>query len=214
MCSGKIKALNDYIKIMTKEKNAALDKLRKYHEESKYTVKDQIVSKNSRVCFVFSCPGREEMINKKLCAGQTGNNLNSLLSILNKKDKELFPSTSKNDYDILNATPVVHFMDLDNTTEGTKEEIERYSSRIKDYLKKRKQPLDLVIFCGNKSAILEPLFKGKAKKVIEINHLGFQSLNQIKKDVNNEPINEINYPIPSKRTSVRLEKIADDIMRN
>ena len=42
------------------------------------TVKNHVV-KNSKLCFILSCPGKEEAKNNKVCSGATGDNLNTIL---------------------------------------------------------------------------------------------------------------------------------------
>lgn len=74
--------------------------------------------------FVFSCPGRDELIAGIPCSGTTGQNLDKLLKILNVINSDLFCNTNRYRYDILNATEVVHFEMLGNKTKGKKDEID------------------------------------------------------------------------------------------
>ena len=48
--------------------------------------------KDIPTAFIFSCPGQEELKSGKLVNGQTGKNLDMMLSILNKNYPGIFPS--------------------------------------------------------------------------------------------------------------------------
>lgn len=181
--------------------------LSEIHVKDKITVPN-IINNNSMVCFVLSCPGREEMIYGKPCQGVTGNNLNKLLVHLNKKYEKLFPCTNKDHYDILNATQVVHFDELDGCSEGSLEEIENEKQNIKEYLSNNHK-LKLVIFLGKKSKMLNDLFGDKS---ILARHLGFKSVNKIDKNTKGENIMG-KYTKSSERTNARIEVIAEEIIQ-
>ena len=206
MCKKK-KILTEY-KNMEQEIEKVLSKLKATHEKSPYKVNNQ-TDNNSNVCFIFSCPGREELISEKLCNGATGDNLNELLMILKSKKPDIFQNTSKDQYDILNATSIVHFYALDHKTEGSKKEIFDNKKNLEEYYNKNTN-LQYVILMGNKAKMVKDVFKGKS--IIESQHLGYQSINQISQDINNKPINEDSYPEPKDRTTARLEVIAQNII--
>jgi hypothetical protein len=69
--------LKEYRKIYNNE-DGVFQKLKKLHKENPYTVEDNVIN-NSKICFIFSCPGREELIHNKVCSGETGENLDKLL---------------------------------------------------------------------------------------------------------------------------------------
>ena len=186
-----------------------LNELKGQHKNNKYTVEDQI-GKNSKVCFIFSCPGREELIHGKLCQGDTGENLNKILEILNVDRPTIFESKVKEEYDILNSTNIVHFNELDHKTEGDKNEINKHKQQLKKYLENNNN-LEYVILCGNNAQTVKDVFKDK--KIICSRHLGFQSINQIKTDICGKDISEIVYPRSIDRTKARLEVVAEDIIR-
>lgn len=75
------------------------------------------------VAFVFSCPGRIEEKCNHVCAGATGDNLQILVDYLHQHIPDKFPSSSKDDYYITNASDKVHYMDLTGDTEASIEEI-------------------------------------------------------------------------------------------
>ena len=187
--------LNEYKKFYLNG-DSIFNKLKTIHNVDKFTIADSI-KKDSQVCFVFSCPGRAELIAGKPCQGATGDNLNILLKLLNEKLPDLFTSQNKEDYDIINATNVVHFYALDGRSEGTIAEIKNSSSKIKDYIRNNKN-FKFAIICGEKAKKLKDLFN---EKFIETKHLGFQSINQIEVDDDADD-----------RTTARLRKLTDDIL--
>ena len=186
--------LNEYRKLYLNS-DGVFNKLKEIHKDDPFTI-ENITDKNSKVCFVFSCPGRAELIAGAPCQGATGDNLNILLEILNEKFPDLFESKNKDSYDILNATTRVHFYALDHKTEASTTEIKNNSNKIKDYLENNKN-FEFAIIFGEKAKKLEELFD---EKFIESRHLGFQSINQIKVD---EEITD--------KTRARLQIVANDI---
>lgn len=207
--------LKEYRKIYNNE-DGVFQKLKKLHKENPYTVEDNVIN-NSKICFIFSCPGREELIQNKVCSGETGENLDELLKILGSKKGLVFPSCNRYDYDILNASNRVHFYALDKKTEANKSEIEKCFQRISGYIEKNKNLLYIILF-GKKAQILrefiEPCITSKKPKIhiIHAPHLGYQSLNQIGIDIEKKEINEDNYPDADVRTQKRLEVVAKDIL--
>ena len=194
---------------LSENEDRILQKMQVEHKKSPYTVAN-IDDKKSEICFVFSCPGREELIKNLPCQGSTGDNLNNLLSILSNKRKDLFFSSKKDDYDILNATTIVHFKNLDGKTEGSKKEISKGKIGIEKYIESNPK-LKYVIFFGGKAKSLEDVFE--ESKVIESVHLGYQAINQINKDENGEEISSDTIANPKKRTMKRLEIVAERILQ-
>ena len=207
--------LKEYRKIYNNE-DGVFQQLKKLHKENPYTVEDHVLN-NSKICFIFSCPGREELIQNKVCSGETGENLDELLKILGSKNGLLFPSSNRYDYDILNASNKVHFYALDKKTEANKSEINDDFQRISGYIEKNKNLLYIILF-GKKAQILQKFIElcitSKKPKIhiISAPHLGYQSLNQIGIDIENKEINEDNYPSAEVRTQKRLEVVAKDIL--
>lgn len=193
--NDKQRILNEYRKLYLNS-DGVFNKLKEIHKDDPFTI-ENITDKNSKVCLVFSCPGRAELIADSPCQGATGDNLNILLEILNEKFPDLFESKNKDCYDILNATTIVHFYALDYKTEGSTTEIKNNSTQIKDYLKNNKN-FEFAIIFGEKAKKLEELF---GQKFVESRHLGFQSINQIKID---EKITD--------KTRARLQIVANEIV--
>lgn len=63
---------------------------------------------NSKIAFIFSCPGRLEEKNNIVCYGATGTNLEKLLNILTSIDPETFFSSNRYDYTIVNSCDTVY----------------------------------------------------------------------------------------------------------
>ena len=192
------------------EDNAALfSALKKQHENSPYTVDDQIV-KESPIVFVFSCPGQEELIQGKVCYGKTGDNLNALLKILHTKEPTVFPSDNRYKYNILNASNRVHYEALDGKTEED-------DSFLQDDQNKKRIQESLanctpthIIFFGKKAEKVVKIVEKKAQQknhgvliITGINHVGFQGLNHSKVEIKQgeDP------------TQKRLEKLAEKILK-
>lgn len=208
--------LKEYRKIYNNNEDGIFEKLKKHHKENPYTVADH-TSQKSKASFIFSCPGREELLQNKVCSGETGENLDELLKILGRKNGLLFPSRNRYDYDILNASNQVHFYALDKKTEANKSEIKKGFQRIKGYIEKNKNLLYIILF-GKKAQtlreLIEPCITSKKPKIhiIHAPHLRYQSLNQIGIDIEKKEINEDNYPDAEVRTQKRLEVVAKDIL--
>ena len=207
--------LKEYRKIYNNE-DGVFQKLKKLHKENPYTVEDNVIN-NSKICFIFSCPGREELIQNKVCSGETGENLDELLKILGSKKGLVFPSCNRYDYDILNASNRVHFYALDKKTEANKSEIEKCFQRISGYIEKNKN-LSYIILFGKKAQILrefiEPCITSKKPKIhiIHAPHLGYQSLNQIDEDIEGDKICDEKYSESEERTNARLQVVANEII--
>lgn len=211
----KEKLLQQYQAIY-QEKKGFFHQMIEIHKKDPYTVNDN-TKNNKKICFIFSCPGREELINGQVCCGDTGENLESLLKILNQTNTELFPSTNRYDYDLLNASNIVHFYALDRRTEAGTNEIQKQIQRVFDYIDSNNN-LCYIILCGKKAerikSKIEDYIKEQSLEITVIDgvpHLGYQSLNQIEKDINGKTINESSYPYSKTRTEARLYVVADKI---
>lgn len=205
-CDEKERALKEYVK-NNLECDEILKKLKEVHSNNPYMVENNI-GNNSKVCFVFSCPGRHELINNKILCGSTGENLNTLLEFLNKYLPKLFPWTERYKYDLLNATSVVHFRGLDDKTEGSKEEIFENKATFEEYVKSNKN-LKYAILCGQKSKELKKIF---GEKCIYSKHLSLMSLNHIDKDIDGKEISAEDINDSKERTKKRIETIAKNIV--
>lgn len=233
MCESKEKLLEDFCNL-DKNRTALLEKMKTIHTTDPYTVKDSIENK-SKVCFVFSCPGQEELKARCVCAGTTGTNLEKLITLLTNgdcltdvkiKNKEklfeimtgVFNESNKTKYDILNASQIVHFEALDDDTEGDDEEIEKTnnSERILKYITENPNLQYIICFGDKAQQIIEEIKKKKELKPIETitvsHHLSFRRLNQITKGINNEDIMS-SYKKSNERNLARLRVLAKEIMK-
>jgi hypothetical protein len=207
--------LKEYRKIYNNE-DGIFEKLKKHHKENPYTVADH-TSQKSKVCFIFSCPGREELLQNKVCSGETGENLNELLEILHGRKPEVFHSTNRYEYDILNASNKVHFYALDEKTEADKVEIDDCFGRISNYILEN-YALSYIILFGKKAKRLKGNIKesldeaGRKNGIVEACHLGYQSLNQIDEDIEGDKICEEKYCESEERTNARLQVVANEII--
>ena len=183
-----------------------LEKLKK----ADITIKDNLVESN--VCFILSCPGECELRENKVCAGQTGENLEGIIKKLRVYCKSVFPNYDRYSYNLVNASQKVHFQALNGKTEDDNDVIasEDNIKRIADVI--RKQKIKYVILCGKKAKLLDSCIKDIGDvKIAYVEHLGLQGINkQIKCDIDGQDI--ISLP-KTDRTDARLEVIADSICK-
>ena len=217
MCKNRNSLLKKYRQIYLSE-DILLEQLRIEHDKEPYTVKNYD-KKKSNVCFILSCPGREELINNKPCSGNTGKNLNKLLQILHQQRPDLFKFTDRYQYDILNTTEIVHFEALDTETEGGKDEIDRGVKKILEYVDSNTNLAYMVLFGRKVKKIIKKLnyFIEEKNRVIYIidgeYHLSYRGLSKINKDIKDNFINKKNYPKSDERTNARLTVVADKIIK-
>lgn len=187
------------------ERKEILLKLKDYN----LVVKDNVTK--SEVCFILSCPGEKELLANKVCAGQTGKNLDQIITYLNSFCSCIFPSLNRYDYNILNASNNVHFEELTNKPEEDDDIIlsDKNIDRIKKFFKKNKN-VKYLVFCGDKAKLLVGEIGKLGKfKIAIIKHVGLKGINRtIKEDVHN---NKISTLPQNNRTKARLEVVALDI---
>ena len=171
--------------------------------------------KNKKVAFVFSCPGAAEEKSNILVSGTTGKNLNKIIYILrqNFSCENLFDSEDRYDYRITNASMKVHYKAKDGRSEPTKKEIidaenlKRLAEDLEGY--------EFIITFGNNANLAVNHCKDKlgSRKIIGVRHLGLQSLNQIKVDVDGEDISNPNNDKNTGNTNTlkRLKVVAKEI---
>ena len=176
----------------------------------------------SSVAFMFACPGQKEQEAGRVVAGNTGKNLDRLLSSLshsfNIKIRNLFPSANRYDYLITNASDIIHYPALDGKslplkTEYMKEEnIERLCEELKE--------TKFVVAFGTQAkevsaAVAEAYKRNKIDRhpifITSLPHLSFLSLNQISHDVNGERIMKGDREGTEKRIEVVKERMEKEI---
>ena len=160
--------------------------------------------------FIFSCPGQEELKSGRLVNGQTGKNLDMMLSFLNAEKPGLFPYTDRYDYRITNSSERVHYKAYDGRTEPktteitTDENLARLAEDISGYR--------CVITFGRCASLAakELADRGMCGGTVFLysQHLSFLSLNSsIKTDINGNAIERGAPDSTKKRLEVAAWKI-------
>lgn len=177
---------------------------------------------NSKVAFVFSCPGRHEEEAKRPAAKATGNNLAVLLEILNESNA-LNYALEREKITIANAWAKVEYRSATQRTEATSEEVLQ-AENINRLANELAHVSEYIICCGEKAKIAvcaanSTKLINKNCKLIFVNHIGNSGLNRIKIDVTGQPILTVPTDISSKdrktlgkaNTRKRLAVIANAI---
>ncbi len=160
----------------------------------------------NKTAFVFSCPGQEEMNLGTVCAGTTGVNLSMVLEYCHEKNSTVFPSSSKCDYLITNASDLVHFKNMTNDTEASDEEI--YAAENLQRLRTELQSKNIIICMGERasSAVRQAGIHGKV--VCFKHHLSNQKLNRA---YTNDQFAEDLSPEERRRERIRL--VAEELLK-
>ena len=170
--------------------------------------------KDIPTAFIFFFFFQEELKSGKLVNGQTGKNLDMMLSILNKNYPGIFPSCDRYDYRITNSSEYVHYKAFDNRTEPKKNEILEKDnlSRLIEDIREYKY-----IITFGKCALLAAessanIFDMSDKRFIYSQHLSFLSLNSsIKTDINGKTIEKGSIDSTYRRLEVAAKNITDQI---
>lgn len=131
-----------------------------------------------KIAFIFSCPGKEEEKAKKPVAGQSGKNLDLLLTMLNQKHPELFLYTDRYNYRITNAWATVEHEAKTGRSEAKPSEI-RNPLNIKR-MREEIHDMTSVIFFGKRAQGVIKHLNLDGIKVIHSRHTSFQCLNRMK----------------------------------
>ena len=102
-----------------------------------------------RTCIMLSAPGRHEEDAGLPAAGATGTNLNTLLEQLHTHRPDLFPTTNKSDYAIINAHPEIEYPGKTGRSEAALNELR--SPKNLERLERLLEPHDLVLALGAKA---------------------------------------------------------------
>lgn len=169
-------------------------------------VKYQAGASWNNTAFVFSCPGQTELRMGSVCAGTTGVNLSMVLEYCNKRRPDVFPSDSKSDYLITNASDIVHFKSLTNDTEASDEEVSAAENlrRLRDELSGK----SIIICMGERAAkaVREAGIRGRI--VFFDHHLSNQKLNRA---YTNDQFDE--SLSPAERRAERIRLVAEDLLK-
>lgn len=170
----------------------------------------------AKVAFVFICPGQEEKKEGKPVAGQTGKNLEILLSFLNKSLPNVFPSTNRYDYRISNLSDEIWPKRKNGRTIPLISSI-RTEKNIKRIIKEIEDCEIIIFFSKNKTynKVIEEIERGlKRKQVIREMHLGFQSINRgIRCDKSGNELVRGDKGNTPKRLEVIAEKIKKELKK-
>lgn len=201
-----------------KEKLEILDDLKARNE---LKVKDNI-KENSNLCVILSCPGEEELIEQKVCVGETGENLEYILSVISKHIHLNPPYDSKLDrsekqrynYTIINSVDDVYFRKY-NDSEAEKEEVEKEANvkRVQNSIEKLKH-LKYILICGENANIIYQKVKSshsKDVKLAKVCHLGWVGLRNEYKNCHKD-LKSISTG--KERDEKRLQLLADKIIDN
>ncbi|MEL0630816.1 hypothetical protein [Psychromonas aquatilis] len=144
------------------------------------------IGTESKIAFVFSCPGRNELEAGYPAAKATGTNLSLFLS---KLSAELsYGALTRKKITITNAWDKVEYEELTKRSEATSDDI-KGTLNIQRLSKELENISDLIVCCGDKAllAVNECALKTKPK-VVTLKHLGNKGLNSIKFDLNGKEI--------------------------
>ncbi|MDB8459197.1 uracil-DNA glycosylase family protein [Turicibacter sanguinis] len=168
----------------------------------------------NEVTFVFSCPGRYEEEVGVPAAKVTGRNLDTLLSILNRKI-ESNASFNRQDITITNATTNVEFKSKTGRTEATAQEVLDLANiqRLYHEIKNTKK---FIVCCGNNAKLgVDAVYLNHSRcraTIIYLPHLGLQGLNcTIKHDIHGNKLVKKSPGNTYKRLKVISEKFIDQI---
>ncbi|GHU25843.1 hypothetical protein AGMMS50256_01360 [Betaproteobacteria bacterium] len=159
----------------------------------------------NKVAFILSTPGKLEEEAGCPAAGDTGNNINAILGLLNKSDPIHFPNIDRYRYLITNAsTKVMHSAKDNKKTEDTDSNIteQQNINRIRMEVKH----CTIVILCGGKANLLAPYLSDKI--LIKTPHLGYKGLHN--KFKNDAPCLK-GLSTGKERDAIRLKLCAEEI---
>lgn len=196
-----------------KTKTDILRKLEKFHA---LKVRDNL-KEDSNLCVILSCPGEEELINDKVCVGDTGNNLETILKMVSEDvifDPEynsLVNSEKRYNYSIINSVEKVYFRKY-NGAEAEKEDVEDENNikRVKSIIERHKK-LQYVLICGDNAELIYQKVKSKIEnhvKISRICHLGWVGL---RNQYTNKHSELKSIKSGSERDQKRLELVAKKI---
>lgn len=127
----------------------------------------------NKIAFILSTPGKLEGEAERPAAGDTGDNMNGILDILNKSDPIHFPNIDRYRYLITNAsTKVMHSAKNDKKTEDADRNVTKPQNV--DRVRREIENCTIVILCGQKANLLAPHLSEKV--LIRISHLGNKGL--------------------------------------
>jgi hypothetical protein len=128
---------------------------------------------NNKTGFVLSTPGKDEENAGRPAAGATGENMNAILSHLNKWNPIIFPSADRYQYLITNASAKIMYAGKgDGKTQD--QDCNIIATANIQRLNKQLARCEVIILCGDKAHLIEQHMIGKI--VVKTPHLGGKGL--------------------------------------
>lgn len=181
---NKSELIEKYKSLGSKNDECKISILKELDASNELYVEDNI-AKGSNLCIILSCPGECELLEQKVCAGQTGKNLERILcNVISCPGKieagksgngvSKYPNSGfRYSYTIVNASNKVHFRKY-NGAEPDDESIraEDNIKRIKEELSE--ESIEYFLICGKKAKVLFEKIKDLYidKYYSEICHIG------------------------------------------
>lgn len=216
MCKIDRKSLiKEYLEVNKRAESKKKEILKKLSDNKLLFINDNI-QEESNLCIILSCPGEQELIQDRVCAGEMGENLEKILKKVKEEDKQGRIKAGKNkekevrySYTIINSVNTVHFRGY-NGAEATKTEITEPTNIKRIEKELGNNQIDYIIICGNNAAILyKEIGKHfKNAKCAYVAHLGCVGLRNTYTNNHNE-LKDIKNP--KDRDNKRLKLVADDI---
>lgn len=201
------------------EKNAKKNILDELKDNDLLYVEDNI-KVASNVCIILSCPGQEELIADKVCAGETGENLEKILEIVRQGDKTNKLQQSEDGiegkqryaYSIINSVRDVYFRAY-NGAEADEDAVVAPGNI--DRINKELATCNIKYFivCGNNAKLLYEQLKSQFinVEVSYVSHIGWVGLrNEYKND--NDELKGL--ATGKERDEKRLELVANKIVKD
>lgn len=127
----------------------------------------------NKIAFILSTPGKVEGEAGRPATGETGDNLNAILEILNKRDPALFKSIDRYQYVITNAsTEVMHSSKGNGRTEDVNPNINEKKNVVR--IQREVENCSIIILCGKKAELLSENLHDKV--LVKLPHLGNKGL--------------------------------------
>ncbi|MCR5202018.1 MAG: hypothetical protein K6D02_02855 [Lachnospiraceae bacterium] len=163
--------LDDYLRVSIPETNEEQVTEKEKEKQKKVPMNK---GKDSEVIFVFSCPGQEEEKSGKLVTGETGKNMDILVSYLHRHKPQVFKYKYRYDYQITNASDLVHYKALTGDSEASDSEL--FAPGNISRLQRETEKSKYIICMGDKakSAVSKLNINGK---IIYGEHIGNVHLN-------------------------------------
>ena len=216
MCNNRGQLIKEYKEIEKRAKREILDKLKENHM---LYVEDN-VKMDSNLCIILSCPGQEELIADRVCAGETGENLEKILEMVRQIDnanklkhaKCCNIGEQRYTYTIINSVRDVYFRGYNGAEADEDAVIDKQNiERVKMELTNCK--IKYFIVCGNNARLLYEQIESDFGDVDVsfVSHVGWVGLrNEYKND--NDELKGL--ATGKERDEKRLELVANKIVKD